>query len=78
MPFSPVYSEDFWKPVSTFASVAFSLHSVSLALTATVTVGASLTAQAEEELQSRQVLDSGRWNRKDTTLYLEGKKGPLR
>lgn len=74
MPFSPVYSEDFWKPVSTFASVPFSLHSVSLALTATVTVGASLTAQAEEELQSRQVLDSGRWNRKDTTLYLEGKK----
>lgn len=53
MPFSPVYSEDFWKSVSTFASVAFPLHSVSLALTAPVTVGASLTAQAEEELQSR-------------------------
>lgn len=39
--------------MSTFASVAFPLHSVSLALTAPVTVGASLTAQAEEELQSR-------------------------
>lgn len=60
--------------MSTFASVAFSLHSVSPALTATVTVGASLTAQAEEELQSRQVLDIGRWNRKGTTLYLEGKR----
>lgn len=64
--------------MSTFASVAFSLHSGSPALTSTVTVGASLTAQAEEELQSRQVLDIERWNRKGTTLYLEGKKGPLR